>query len=123
MPKWIVLTFKQWCVNKRRITQAQRADIPHIEKAREIVHQMIRETLEVSREEFVRIEHGGLLKEDIDRLFNSQPVHFDDEGYTAHWFSRWDIERMGFRIFEQMKREMKRVTPNDAHKRGMSGQD
>src|SRR5258708_11538412 len=85
-----MLTFKQWCSSKRKITQEQRARIPDIERARNIVGKMISDAL-------MQNYHApdGLCEEDVDRIFNSQPVHFDGLGYVPHWFQRDDIWRWG----------------------------
>jgi hypothetical protein len=85
-----MLTFKQWCVSKRRITQAQRAQIPDIERAKNLVMQAIQEALALRHE-----VPYGLLEEDLDHIFNHQPVHFDGLGYVPHWFERQDIKQWG----------------------------
>ncbi|HEX4065375.1 MAG TPA: hypothetical protein VHZ09_05075 [Acidobacteriaceae bacterium] len=91
-----MLTFMQLKVSKvkRKLTQEQRAQIVDIEVARKFVRQAIEETLAVNR-------HTGLSEEDLDRIFNNQPVHFDDMGYVPHWFERQDIKWWG----EQISRE------------------
>ncbi len=85
-----MLTFKQWCLFKRKITQAQRAQIPDIARAQKIVTQMIEEALAQNYH-----VPDGLLEEDLDRICNSQPVHFDGLGYVPHWFQRQDIKWWG----------------------------
>lgn len=75
---------------KRRLTQEQRAQIVDIEVARKFVRQAIEETIAVKPQ--------GLLEEDLDRIFNNQPVHFDGMGYVPHWFPRQDIFRWGQQI-------------------------
>ena len=37
----------------------------------------------------------GLLGEDLDRIFNNQPVYFDGLGYVPHWFEKQDIRHWG----------------------------
>jgi hypothetical protein len=84
-----MLTFMQLKVSKasRKLTQKQKAQIVDIEVARKFVRQAIEEALAVNR----RIPEG-LLVEDLDRIFNNQPVHFDGMGYAPHWFTRQDIK-------------------------------
>jgi hypothetical protein len=91
-----MLKFRQFKVSraKRKLTQEQRAQIVDIEVARKFVRQAIEETLAVNR-------HTGLSEEDLDRIFNNQPIHFDDMGYVPHWFGRQDIKWWG----EQIRRE------------------
>lgn len=91
-----MLTFMQLKVSKakRTLTQEQRAQIVNIEVARKFVRQAIEEALAVNR-------HTGLSEEDLDRVFNNQPVHFDDMGYVPHWFERQEIKRWG----EQIRRQ------------------
>lgn len=91
-----MLTLMQLKVSKakRRLTQEQRAQIVDIEVARKFVRQAIEETLAVSR-------HTGLSEEDLDRIFNKQPVHFDDMGYVPHWFERQEIKWWGEQICRQ----------------------
>jgi hypothetical protein len=90
-----MLTFKQWRSAKRKITQEQRAQIPDIEGARNTVGKMISDAI---------MQNGctrdGLREEDVDHIFNNQPVHFDGLGYVAHWFQKDDIRFWG----EQMSR-------------------
>jgi hypothetical protein len=76
---------------KRKITQKQRAQVVDIEVARKFVRQAIEEALAVNRLD-------GLVEEDLDRIFNSQPVHFDGMGYVPHWFERQDIKWWGVQI-------------------------
>ncbi len=94
-----MLTFIQLkvCKANRKLTQKQRAQIVDIEVARKFVRQAIEEALAVNR----RIP-DGLLVEDLDRIFNNQPVHFDGmNGYIPHCFGRHDIKW----IREQICRE------------------
>jgi hypothetical protein len=88
-----MLTFKQWCVSKRKVTQAQRAQIPDVEKAKSVVMQAIGEALALRCE-----VPDGLLEEDLDRIFNHQPVHFDGLGFVPHWFERQDIKQWGKKL-------------------------
>ena len=85
-----MLTFMQLKVSraKRKLTQAQRAHVVDIQVARKFVQQAIEETLAVKR----RIPEG-LFEEDLDRIFNNQPVHFDGMGYVPHWFERQLIKQ------------------------------
>jgi ethanolamine utilization cobalamin adenosyltransferase len=94
-----MLTFMQLKLSKakRKLTQEQRAQIVDIEAARKFVRQAIDETLAVNR-------HTGLSEEDLDRIFNNQPVHYDDLGYVPHWFERQDIWRWGCQIYSQRYR-------------------
>jgi hypothetical protein len=87
-----MLTFMQLKVSKatRKLTQQQRAQIVDIDVARKFVRQAIAEALAAGR----RIPEG-LLVEDLDRIFNNQPVHFDGMGYSPHWFERQDIKSWG----------------------------
>jgi hypothetical protein len=88
-----MITFMQLKVAKAKrvaLTQAQKAQIVDIEVARKFVRQAMREALAVNRG-----VAGGLSKEDLDRIFNNQPVHFDDTGYVAHWFARQEINIWG----------------------------
>jgi hypothetical protein len=87
-----MLTFMQLKVSKakRKLTQKQKAQIVDIEVGRKFVRQAIEEALAVNR----RIPEG-LLVEDLDRIFNNQPVHFDGMGYAPHWFTRQDIKSLG----------------------------
>lgn len=57
--------------------------------ALEIVGQMISDAL------VERSAPDGLDEDDIDRIFNSQPVYFDSFGYVPHWFSKDNIRRWG----------------------------
>ena len=84
---------------KRKLTQTQRAQIVDIEVARKFVRQAIEEALAVRRHILV-----GLSKEDLDRIFTNQPVHFDDMGYVPRWFERQDIERWGNQICRERYR-------------------
>jgi hypothetical protein len=70
-----MLTLMQLKVSKakRKLTQEQRAQIVDIEVAMKFVLQAIEETLAVNRH-----IPEGLSEEDLDRIFNNQPVHFDD---------------------------------------------
>jgi hypothetical protein len=71
-----MLTFKQWQTSKRKnITQEQRAQIPNRSDALTIVQKMIEDALAQNYS-----VQDGLLEEDLDRIFNSQPVHFDGLG-------------------------------------------
>jgi hypothetical protein len=90
-----MLTLMQLKVSKakRKLTQQQRAQIVDIEVAKKFVRQAIEETLAVNRH-----IPDGLFEEDLDRIFNSQPVHFDDMGYVPHWFERQDIKWWGHQI-------------------------
>jgi hypothetical protein len=94
-----MLTFMQLKVSKakRKLTQKQRAQIVDIEVARKFVRQTIEETLAVNR-------HTGLSEDDLDRIFNNQPVHFDDTGYVPHWFARQDIKWWGEQICRERHR-------------------
>ena len=96
-----MLTFTQLKVSKasRKLTQKQKAQIVDIEVARKFVRQAIEEALAVNR----RIPEG-LLVEDLDRIFNNQPVHFDGMGYALHWFTRQDIKSWGNQIFRERYR-------------------
>jgi hypothetical protein len=96
-----MLTFMQLKVSKakRKPTQKQKAQIVDIEVARKFVRQAIEEALAVNR----RIPEG-LLVEDLDRIFNNQPVHFDGMGYAPHWFTRQDIKSWGNQIFRERYR-------------------
>ena len=96
-----MLTFMQLkvCKANRKLTQKQRAQIVDIEVARKFVRQAIEEALAVNR----RIPEG-LLVEDLDRIFNNQPVHFDGMGYAPHWFTRQDIKSWGNQIFRERHR-------------------
>jgi hypothetical protein len=85
-----MLTFKQWCSAKRKITQEQRAQIPDTEGARNIVGKMISDAL-VQNDP----TPDGLCEEDVDQMFNSQPVHFDGLGYVPHCFQKDDIRLWG----------------------------
>jgi hypothetical protein len=93
-----MLTFKQWCVSKRKVTQAQRAQIPDIEKAKSLVMQAIEEALVLRRS-----VPDGLLDEDLDRIFNHQPVHFDGLGYVPHWFEKQDIKQWGQKLGQKLQ--------------------
>lgn len=97
-----MLTYKQWCASKRRLTQAQRAGIPERAKAAEAVWKMVAESLAVSFE--LCVDSEGLLKEDIDWIFHNQPVHFDGFGYVPHWFLRDQIEEWGAECFRRMSK-------------------
>lgn len=99
-----MLTLKQLKVSKakRKLTQEQRAQIVGIEVARKFLKQAIEEALAVRHSD-------GLYEEDLDRIFNNQPVHFDDLGYVAHWFERQDIKQWG--------RQMCRVRYKSEHER------
>ncbi|HVC46980.1 MAG TPA: hypothetical protein VND90_07010 [Terracidiphilus sp.] len=94
-----MLTFMQLRVSraKRKLTQKQRAQIVDIEVARKFVRQAIEETLAVNR-------HTGLSEEDLDRIFNNQPIHFDDMGYVPHWFERQNIKWWGEQICRERYR-------------------
>jgi hypothetical protein len=96
-----MLTFMQLKVSKskRKLTQKQRAQIIDIEVARKFVRQAIEEALAVNR----RIPEG-LVVEDLDCIFNNQPVHFDGMGYAPHWFTRQDIKSWGNQIFRERYR-------------------
>ncbi len=87
-----MLTFKQWCVNKRKITQEQRAQIPDLEGAQFIVGKMISDAL------MTNYNPDGLCEEDVDKIFNSQPVHFDGLGYVPHWLKKDEIRDWGWRM-------------------------
>jgi hypothetical protein len=93
-----MLTFMQLKVSKakRKLTQKQKAQIVDIEVARKFVRQAIEEALVVNRP-----IPEGLLVEDLDRIFNNQPVHFDGMGYAPHWFKRQDIKSWGNQIFRE----------------------
>lgn len=92
-----MLTFMQLKVSKakRKLTQEQRAQIVDIEVARKFVRQAIEAALAVKR------TSRGLFVEDLDRIFNTQPVHFDGMGYVPHWFKRQEIRWWGEQIFRQ----------------------
>lgn len=96
-----MLTFKQYCICKRRLTQAQRAGIPDRDRAIEVVAEMIVEALAISYRRYPDGD-GGLLHEDLLRIFNQQPVHWDDHGYVPHWFSQDGIEDWAKQIFDVM---------------------
>ena len=95
-----MLTFMQHKLAKakRRLTQAQRAQIVDIEVARKFVRQAIEEALAVRR------TPSGLHSEDLDRIFNSQPVHYDGMGHVPHWFKRQEIFGWGRQIFRERYR-------------------
>jgi hypothetical protein len=90
-----MLSFMQLKLSKakRKFTQQQRAQIVDIEVARKFVRQAIQETLAVNRH-----IPEGLSEEDLDRIFNNQPVHFDGMGYVPRWFERQDIKWWGKQI-------------------------
>lgn len=90
-----MLTLMQYKVSKakRKFTQKHRAQIVDIEVARKFVRQAIEETLAVNRH-----IPEGLFEEDLDRIFDNQPVHFDGMGYVPHWFERQDIKWWGKQI-------------------------
>jgi hypothetical protein len=93
-----MLTCKQWQTSKRKnITQEQRAQIPNASDARSIVQQMIADAL--AQKYSVQ---DGLLQEDLDRIFNSQPVHFDGLGYVPRWFLRVEIRSWGLQLCERL---------------------
>lgn len=96
-----MLTFKQLkaAKAKRKLTQAQRAQIVDVEVARRFVRQAIEEALAVRHQ----IPHG-LYGEDLDRIFNNQPVYFDDMGYVPQRFERQYINRWGMEICRQLYR-------------------
>jgi len=96
-----MLTFMQLKVSKakRKLTRKQTAQIVDIEVAKKFVRQAIEEALAVNR----RIPEG-LLVEDLDRIFNNQPVHFDGMGYAPHWFERQDIKSWGNQVFRESYR-------------------
>lgn len=96
-----MLTFMQLKLSKakRKLTQKQRAQIVDIQVARKFVRQAIEEALAVNRH-----IPEGLSEEDLNRIFTSQPVHFDDMGYVPHWFERQDIERWGNQICRERYR-------------------
>lgn len=81
-----MLTFKQWCLTKRRITQEQRAQIPNRETAGDIVGKMISDALMQNHHEL-----DGLIEEDLDRIFYNQPVYFDGWGFVPHYFRRQNL--------------------------------
>jgi hypothetical protein len=92
-----MLTFMQLKVmkaNRVPLTQAQKAQIPDIEVAKRFVRQAIRESLAANGGGI----SGGLAKGELDRIFNNQPVYFDDTGYVAHWFARLLIKRWVWEI-------------------------
>lgn len=95
-----MLTFMQLKVSKskRKLTQKQMAQIVDIEVARKFVRQAIEEALAV------RHMSDGLFGEDLDRIFNNQPVHFDGMGYVPHWFERQDIKWWGEQICRERYR-------------------
>jgi len=37
----------------------------------------------------------GLVEEDLDRIFDSQPMHWDGQGFMPHHFERQDIKWWG----------------------------
>ena len=37
----------------------------------------------------------GLHQEDLDRIFDDQPMYFDGLGYVPHYFQRQDIKDWG----------------------------
>src|SRR4051812_45859679 len=93
-----MLTFKQWQTSKRKnITQEQRAQIPNTSDALKIVQQMIEDALAQSYS-----VQDGLLEEDLDRIFNTQPVHFDGLGYVPHWFPKVEIRSRGLQLCERL---------------------
>jgi hypothetical protein len=93
-----MLTFKQWQTSKRKkITQEHRAHIPNASDALNIVQQMIKDALAQNYS-----VQDGLLKEDLDRIFNSQPVHFDGWGYVPHWFLKVEIRSWGLQLCERL---------------------
>jgi hypothetical protein len=96
-----MLTFTQLKVSKakRKLTQKQKGQIVDIEVARKFVRQAIEEALAVNRH-----IPEGLSKEDLDRIFTNQPVHFDDMGYVPHWFERQDIESWGNQLCRERYR-------------------
>ena len=89
-----MLTFAQLKVSKakRKLTQKQRAQIVDIEVARKFIKQAIEEALAD------RHTRQGLFEEDLDHIFNNQPVHFDGWGYVPHWFERQHIKLWGDEI-------------------------
>jgi hypothetical protein len=93
-----MLTFKQWQTSKRKnITQEQRAQIPNRSGALDIVQRMIEDALAQNYS-----VQDGLLEEDLDRIFNSQPVHFDEGGYVPHWFLKVEIRSWGLQLCEHL---------------------
>jgi hypothetical protein len=42
--------------------------------------------------------------QDLDRIFVTQPVHFDDVGYAPHWFERQVIKSWGYQVCRERYR-------------------
>lgn len=90
-----MITFMQLKVaraKRRTLTQAQKAQIVNIEVARKAVRQMIEKALATKKP-------AKLSEEDLDHIFNGQPVHFDDLGYVPHWFERQFIHQWAMEIW------------------------
>jgi hypothetical protein len=96
-----MLTYKQWCGAKHKITQYQRAQIPDIAVARKFVLQAIEEALTV------RHDRTGLVEEDLDCIFKNQPMHFDGLGYVPHYFERQDIKWWGVQMCRRQRQQAK----------------
>lgn len=113
-----MLTLMQLKVSRvrRRLTQEQKAQIVDIEVARKFVQQAIEETLAVKRQVGV-----GLLAEDLDHIFNNQPVHFDGMGYLPHWFRRPDIKLWAEYIYRQRYRSECERKASRSKSNGMNG--
>jgi len=73
------------------LTQAEKAQVITFAAATQSVRQMIMESLNTKR--------PGLSKEDLDRIFYDQPVHWEEMGYVPHWFKRPDIENWAMQLW------------------------
>lgn len=69
---------------RKRLTQAQKAQIVDIEEARKLVLQAIEEMFDATGD-------TRLSGEEVDHLYNNQPVHYDGMGYVPRWFEHGAI--------------------------------
>jgi len=97
------MTLKEWmALNQEGTTESQRSVMPHRDKAKKIVCQMVRDALSRNFVLWPDSPYGGLTKEDAQRIHDEQPVHLYISA-TPQWFSKNDIKAWGSRFFGRMR--------------------